>query len=109
MLSGRSSAYWQIGKPMPEPEKRAAVIFTLHPPESLRDAPIEKIRAVLRANADTLLEGMAQEIRRFFTSAPLDQQQATRLAAALREEIRLKPELSGEYGVVAERLEEGGK
>lgn len=52
--------------------ERKAVLFLITPPESCRDASIDTIRRVIRANADHLLEGIVQEIHRSFTSEPED-------------------------------------
>lgn len=66
-------------------DKRTSVILLITPPEALRDAPLDTIRAVITQQGPELLEMIAQEIRRWFTSAPLDPEQAARFAEALRE------------------------
>jgi hypothetical protein len=58
--------------PVMQPDRRQAVIMMLFPPEALRDQPLDVIREVVTRGSAGLLETIALEIYKAFTSDPVD-------------------------------------
>jgi hypothetical protein len=64
-------------------EQRHAVVIMLYPPEQLRDASREMIREVFLRQRNTLVEGLAEEVYKSYTSDPIDPAAARNVAEAL--------------------------
>ncbi len=74
--------------PLLTEDKRQAVVLLFYPPEALRDASIDDIRTVVNGSGAGILETIAQEVYKAYTSDPLDGAGARNIADALAAHAR---------------------
>lgn len=68
--------------------QRTNVVAIITPPEALRDAPRETVRAFFRERAMGIADQLAEEVYKGYTSDPLEAAPVQNIADALAEHAR---------------------